>query len=186
CTDTALYKRHKSIIVPSEDHLWLQKLQKTGSKGHYATQTQTRDAPSCCHPSPRYRNLYDRGSGYLAQAQCQDHSAGYPEWQAQGTKSRTRLFDHRGSRAAVFRGIAVGRWEKERAVDHTYNSASSEVVRPEEADAAMDKPCHKYTGLPRRKQRLWTDRPSETPGLPSWAAGSGSGSVPSPFVTCAS
>ena len=37
--------------------------------------------------------------------------------------------------------------------------------------------------LRRRQQRLWTVRPSETPGLPSWAVGSGSGSVPLPFET---
>src|SRR5215831_14768433 len=41
----------------------------------------------------------------------------------------------------------------------------------------MDLPWHKYTSLRRRQQRLSTAKASETPGLLSWAAGSGSGSV---------
>src|SRR5262249_49190069 len=53
------------------------------------------------------------------------------------------------------------------------NSVSSQVWRPQGTDAATETSWHKYTSLRRRQQHLWTDRPSETPGLPSWAAGSG-------------
>ena len=47
------------------------------------------------------------------------------------------------------------------------NSASSDLGRDLRTDAVMDKPWHKYTSLRPRKQRLWTVRASQTPGLPS-------------------
>ena len=63
------------------------------------------------------------------------------------------------------------------------NSASSEVCEAVRTDAARDASWDKFTRLCQRQQRLWTVRPSETPGLPFWAVGSGSGSAPLPFET---
>jgi len=53
----------------------------------------------------------------------------------------------------------------------TKNSVSSQGWRPQETDAVMDKPWDQATRRRRRQQCRWTVRPSETPGLPSWAGG---------------
>jgi hypothetical protein len=112
-------------------------------------------------------------------AEYQDDLRSYRGWQAPGQENGQAVSYYAGSGAGVFREFAV----RQEAVSRQKNSVSSNPGRYTRTDAAMDKPWQKYTSRPRRQQRPWTVRPSETPGLPSWAAGSGSGSVPLPFVT---
>ena len=65
---------------------------------------------------------------------------------------------------------------RERDTSFNTTAPALRLEAPGKTDAAMDKPWHKYTSLRQRQQCLWTAKASATPGLPSWAAGSGSGS----------
>src|SRR5262249_25323541 len=137
----------------------------------YHASKETHGAPHG-DTSPRDRDLFGQASGRGLGTQYQNDLRGDYRRQAPGQEDRQELADYAGSCAGVLREFAVRQKE---TVDRQNNSASSEVARPREADAAMDLPCHKYTLLRPRRQRLSTARLSGMPGLPSWAAGSGSG-----------
>src|SRR5262249_45477811 len=158
-----------------------------GRIGHYATQEESRDlrdGPDAC---PGRRGLYDRSSRTRFECQRSHGSTSDPQRQAQSPQDGQTVLDDAGSHPRVLGRVAGSRWEREQhrgvSIRDVYlectskdNSASSQVSRPQEADAAMDLPWHKYTSCRPRQQRRWTAKASETPGLPSWAGGSGSGS----------
>jgi hypothetical protein len=89
------------------------------------------------------------------QRQCTDHLPGDPEWQAQSLSAQQGLSDQAGRSTSLVRGLGNHRARQERhegveSIPIVYlvctsnddnNSASSQVARPVEADAAMDKPC---------------------------------------------
>ena len=142
----------------------------------------------------RHGSLDDRRSSRGLQCQCADDLPGDQKREAQSLSAQQRLSGQARRFASVVRGLGrdQARQGRDRCLgipnvylvcSHTHNSASPDPGRYIVADAAMDLPCHKYTLLPPRKQRRWTVRPFETPGLPSWAGGSGSGSVPLPSAT---
>src|SRR5689334_21542907 len=140
------------------------------------------------------RGSDDRGSCSGLQCQQTDHLPGDPQWQAQSLSAQQRLPDQTRRFAGLVREFSCdaerqGRDGRRVGIHDVYlactsaihdDSASPVLGRYIEADAAMDLPSHKYSSCRPRWQRRWTARPSETPGLPSWAAGNGSGYAPSP------
>src|SRR5262245_3771976 len=133
-----------------------------------------------------HRGADHRRGGTGLHRQQTDDLPSDPERQTQSLSTQQRLSDQAGRSQGVVRefGSDAERPGRDESVAHRQkNSASSQVARPVETDAAMDKPWQKYTSSRRRQQRLWTAQASETPGLPSWAGGSGSGSVPSPSAS---
>jgi hypothetical protein len=140
------------------------------------------------HTPARHRDLLGQAGRRSVGTQYQNDLRGYRGRQAPSQENGQAVSHYTGSSARVLREFAV---RKEAEVNSRYascipvyrhkNSVSPQVWQPQETDAAMDKPWHKYTSLRPRQQYRWTVRPSETPGLPSWAGGSGSGSVPSPL-----
>jgi hypothetical protein len=127
-----------------------------------------KEASDLARVDSRRSAVYDR-RGCAAH---ENHPADCPTLDTRGEAQ-----SHRGWRAIPCQAGSLGSLPTRALARRQKNSASPNRGRYIVADAAMETPWQKYTLLRPRKQHRWTVRPSETPGLPSWAGGSGSGSA---------